>query len=157
MQFGMHNKSDILNMLQTMKASGCTRINVGLMWGWFTLSPNWRGLWDIAQPALPADFSPQLSKQLVLMTDGQNTVFEGNNGASVDDNTAAALCQAIKAQGITIYTVGFGAPGSINATLLQNCASQHNYYFNAPTAAQLQVVFHQIADEIVFNSLRLSQ
>ena len=86
---------------------------------------------------------------MVLMTDGVN-VFGG------DDAKTQALCDAIKAEGITIYTVGFGQDG-VNTTLLTNCASQPSYYFFAPTSADLQTVFHQIGDNIVYNTQYLSQ
>jgi len=155
MHFGMNSKSQILAVIDTMIASGCTRINVGLMWGWFTLSPSWQGLWDANQPTLPSSPNPLLDKAVVLMTDGQNTVFNGAAGTSNDNDTTALLCTAIKAQGITLYTVGFS--GNVNETLLRNCATSPSHYWFAPNEAELRTAFRQIADDLVFSTIRLSK
>lgn len=157
MKFGMNNKTQVIGLIDTMQASGCTRINVGLMWGWFTLSPKWVGLWDAGQPNLPAQPNPLLDKVMVLMTDGQNTVYVGAPGHSNDNNSTALLCTSIKAQGITLYTVGFGQSFNLNEELLRNCATSPSHYWLAPTAADLRTAFRQIADDIVFSTIRLSK
>ena len=157
MRFGMNVKSQALSAVNAMQASGCTRINVGMMWGWFSLSPSWQGLWDPALPGLPASPNPLLDKVVVLMTDGQNTVFNGASSTSVDDDTTLAMCAAVKASNITVYTVGFGSAGDVNPTLLRNCASSPSHFWLAPTEADLRTAFRQIADDIVFSTIRLSK
>jgi hypothetical protein len=156
MLFGSNEKSEIRGAIDAMQLSNWTRINVGLMWGWFALSPKWQGMWDAGKPGLPAPYGPNLDKAIVLMTDGKNVNTTGPLRLN-DDLKTAALCDAIKAQGITIYAVGFGAGGEINETLLTNCASNTVYYFHAPTEAELRTVFRKIADDILFNTLRLSK
>jgi Flp pilus assembly protein TadG len=158
MQFALNTRSQIYSFIDTMIAGLCTRINVGLMWGGLSLSPQWAGIWDPARPNLPATPSALIDKALVLMTDGLNTVYMGD-GVSManDDATTAQMCSAIKSRGITIYVVGFGSGGEINENLLRACASQPSYYWNAPTPEQLRTAFRQIADDIVFNTLRLSR
>lgn len=158
MRFGMNVKADILAVINGMATNGCTRIPVGLMWGWFTLSPNWAGLFDAARPGVPAPFSAQINKSLVLMTDGKNTAFDGRNGSRIDDNTMAQICTAVKADGITLYVVGLGTGAQVNEPVLQACASPGpNRYWLAPTAEQLREAFRQIASEILSQSTRLSQ
>lgn len=166
LRFGMNTKTDIINAINAMSPAGSTRINVGLMWGWFTLSPRWAGLFDTGQPQLPAPFSPRATKSLILMTDGVNTVFDGRTLNPVsgpvtthsDDATTQQLCTAIKEQRITIYVVAFGTPPDVNTTLLQNCASPGpNHYWLAPTAAELRTAFREIAVDIVNQSIRLSE
>lgn len=158
MRFALNSKSQLVAAAGTMGVGGCTRINVGLMWGWFTLSPNWRGVWG-EPSAFPQDFAPETrDKALILMTDGLNTVYYGQNGFADDDVTTAQLCEAVKAQGITVYTVGLGAnPSEVNETLLRDCASNPAYYWFAPTAADLRTAFRQIADTLLYSSIRLSQ
>ncbi len=148
MKFGMNVKSDIDDAIDAMVISGCTRINVGLMWGWFTLSPKWQGVWDGSIRPEPA--GPGVDKFMVLMTDGENTVY------ATDDATVSALCSAIKGQGIKLYTIGFGAAGQFDAVVLSNCASP-NSYFHAPTSAQLETVFKAISDDILIRAMRLSK
>ena len=49
--------------------------NLGLLWGWRTLSPRWRGLWGGSTPSdMPLDYSlPHIDKVIVLLTDGENS------------------------------------------------------------------------------------
>jgi hypothetical protein len=54
-----------------------TLINQGLVWGWRTVSENWRGRWEnntgTADSTLPLDYSTVgSSKAVVVMTDGLN-------------------------------------------------------------------------------------
>lgn len=158
MHFGLNTKSSIQNALNSMQnTNGRRRINVGLMWGWFALSPNWQGLWSASLPGLPAATNPLVSKQIILVVSGKNNVYTGIGGQSNDDKTTHQLCDAVKARGITLYTVGFGVAGSYDATLLQYCASAPGYYYTATTAAQLKTVFQQIADAVQKDTLHISQ
>ncbi len=162
--FASNDKADVKSLINSMTPTGDTRIPVGLMWGWFTLSPKWQGTWDAGKPGLPANFQPsRLDKALVLMTDGKNVrtpsagTYRGlEQSVGDDDYKTDQLCAAIKAQGITIYTVGYGDEW-INEDVLRRCASVPGYYFKAATADDLATVFHKIADDILFNTLRLSK
>ncbi len=72
------------------------------------------------------------------------------------DNRMLAMCTAMKAQNIQIYTMTFGgAPDSGTQTLFTNCATEPDMYYNAPTAGQLQEAFEQIADEL--SNLRIAE
>ncbi|GJH19258.1 VWA domain-containing protein [Caballeronia novacaledonica] len=75
----------------------------------------------------------------------------GNNAGYPDDaNTyQLAICSAIKAAGITIYSITFGASASSSTaqTTMQNCASPGNYY-HAPDNTTLDNIFQQIAGNL---------
>lgn len=58
----------------------------------------------------------------------------------------AAVCSAIKASGVTIYTVAFGTEAAANTTL-QACASPGDYY-SASSNTALNTIFQQIASNI---------
>ncbi len=59
---------------------GGTFINLGLQAGWWTLSPNWRGLWG--NPTLPLNYNTtNMQKVIVLMTDGNNQWYDWPGGA----------------------------------------------------------------------------
>jgi Flp pilus assembly protein TadG len=64
---------------------GGTFINLGLQAGWWTLSPNWQGLWgtpaDQQLGTLPLAYNtPYMKKAIVLMTDGTNNWNDWNCG-----------------------------------------------------------------------------
>jgi Flp pilus assembly protein TadG len=68
--------------LSNMKASfrGGTMINMGLVAGWWTISPNWRGLWPSPTPASEPQPYANARKFVVLMTDGVNQWYDWPGG-----------------------------------------------------------------------------
>lgn len=74
------------------------------------------------------------------------------------DNRFAEICNSMKAaeRGITIYTISFGTGVKASSkTLLKNCASLQDYYFDAPTEEKLNEVFRAIGDAL--SKLRVSK
>lgn len=161
---------------------GGTASNLGLVWGWRTLSPSWRGLWGGATPtALPLDYDePFMDKVIVVLTDGQNQFYDHQGGgpqgsdftaydrlevfgfSSLNDARAeldsrfATLCQSIKDTGIIIYAITFGGtPNSSTQSLYRGCASRESFYYHAPDNDELQDVFRAIGRQL--SNLRLSQ
>jgi Flp pilus assembly protein TadG len=58
---------------------GGTIISLGLQAGWWTLSPNWRGVWG--DPNMPLNYNtPYMKKAIVLMTDGNNEWYDWPDG-----------------------------------------------------------------------------
>jgi Flp pilus assembly protein TadG len=58
---------------------GGTFISLGLQAGWWTLSPNWQGLWG--DPNMPLAYNtPYMKKVIVLMTDGNNEWYDWGGG-----------------------------------------------------------------------------
>ncbi|MBW6401020.1 Tad domain-containing protein [Roseomonas sp. HJA6] len=105
-----------------------------------------------------------------------NTMFPSSQITSVTQTNAdaaldtrfAAICRAMKNPDSTlansdnpnnhrirIYVIGFEVANSTQRTMLQNCASTPNspYYFEAPSASDLQRAFTEIANSL--SSLRL--
>jgi Flp pilus assembly protein TadG len=85
-------------------------------------------------------------------------------GAGINTNAAAqtevnnrmtALCTAMKAQGIIIYTIVVETPSSATNALYQGCATRPEFYFPTPNADDLGDVFKQIAEQLA--NLRLAQ
>ena len=75
------SKSAVLAVVNKMVPvyRGGTFINLGLQAGWWTLSPDWRGLWG--DPRLPLDYqTPYMKKAIVLMTDGNNEWYDWADG-----------------------------------------------------------------------------
>jgi Flp pilus assembly protein TadG len=178
------DKTAILNAITQMGAwhRGGTMANLGLVWGWATLSPRWRGLWSSATPQLPLDYgTPYMDKVIVLLTDGVNEWYDnppagpsgsdytaygrlgwgriGSTNATTATNTVnqrmSNLCQTLKRDGIIIYTITFQVPDATTRALYQNCASKPSYYFDSPTNDVLRSSFLQIANSL--SNLRISQ
>lgn len=173
------DKDVIKTRIQGLTATGGTHVNLGAVWGWRMLSPKWRGLWggDMDANDLPLDYNtPRMNKAVILMTDGENTMYKdtenrsaydylskGNLGTTSNVSTAqkeldkrlAQVCTAMKNNNIIVYTIGFRNPGSTISTLLRSCATLPEYYFDSPTGEELQTAFRAIGDSL--SNLRISR
>jgi hypothetical protein len=66
------------------------------------------------------------------------------------------MCEAMKAEGIIIYTLTFGGtPDAGTQTLYRECATEEDMYFHAPSSSTLLQAFVQIADEL--SPLRIAE
>jgi hypothetical protein len=69
---------------------------------------------------------------------------------------AEALCDAMKAQGVVVYTVGFALSGNTAAEdIMEECATDADHVFLPDSGADLKVAFRAIGQDI--NALRLSK
>ncbi len=148
--------SDDANALKSkidgLSASGGTAGHLGTAWTWYTLSPNWASLWP--SESKPEPYGTQdLKKIAILMTDGEyNTQYDSNgisasNGANGSSTTQArALCTAMKAKDIEIYTIGFDLSGTNSESYqtLQQCASAPEKFYPVASGDQLKQAFHDI-------------
>lgn len=135
----------LANKIDAMQPDGNTNVSIGLAWAWHSLTPG-----DPLTEAAAA--SNDLSKYIILMTDGENTQNRWTSNSTSIDNRTAATCTAVKAAGIKIYTIRV-IDG--NATLLRNCASDPSMYFDVQNASQLTSVFNSIGATLA--QLHLSQ
>jgi hypothetical protein len=163
------DKTALLNKISGLAAGGGTAGHLGTAWAWYTLSPNWSSLWPSSTPA--AYGTANLQKIAILMTDGEYNTQYDSNGISANQNAtscpqaangcstnqARALCTAMKAQGIVIYTVGFDLGGNQTAIdTLTQCATDPAKFYNAANdGSQLQQAFTDIA--LKLSSLYLSK
>ncbi|MBX9697689.1 MAG: hypothetical protein K2X53_06360, partial [Alphaproteobacteria bacterium] len=146
---------------------GGTLSNIGLAWGWRTISPNWTGaIWGWGGSVDPVPYNtPNTRKSLVIMTDGMNNignepsayglVREGKLGTTnisqainVVNARMATVCSNIKAQGIDVYTITFMQNDSTIQGLMRSCASRPDWYFNAQSGSDLNTYFQNIANII---------
>lgn len=163
--------------IDTLQASGSTAGHIGLAWGWYMISPSFGYLWPSDDNRPAAYGGDDLLKVVVLMTDGEfNTTYckgviskdatSGSGSASDKINCNApngnafaqseALCDAMKAQGVVIYTVGFALSGNVAAeNIMKTCATDADHVFLPDSGADLKVAFRAIGQDI--NALRLSR
>ena len=161
-------------LISNMTVGGDTDIPMGLMWGWHLLSPNAPFADGVAYN------TPQTTKVVVMMTDGQNEntpntdsdqsfysgsgyIWQGRIGVTSGtipqrqvalEARETAVCNNMKAQGIVIYTVRLGVQDN-NYAVIQNCASSPDKFFNVTDVTQLTAVFDTIAGSI--ENLRISR
>jgi len=162
--------------IAALVARGNTHVNTGAVWGWRLISPRWRGYWggDMNTNNLPLNYNaPLMSKAVVIMTDGQNTMSgsvrsaygylpEGNldttdSSDAVEelDDRLETVCNALKAQGVIVYTILFQEDEDSVVTLMRECATNPDYFFNSPSEEALQSAFNTIGDSLA--NLRISK
>lgn len=169
------NASTIKSRIDGFAASGSTSGQIGIAWGWYMISPNWNSLWPSSSAA--AYNSAETLKAVVIMTDGAfNTPYadgvisrqagsgSGSNSAKIDRDAtngdpfaqSRALCTAMKAQGVIVYTVGFSiTAGTDEADVLADCASTPANVFLPASGGDLSEAFAAIGRDIT--QLRISR
>jgi len=154
--------------VDALQANGNTNIMEGVAWGNRVLSPG--------QPFPEGSASNSgLEKIMVVLTDGSNVFGNATNelgssyssngylvdgrlgiaagGATVTNTLMNArtlkACDAAKAAGVEIYTIRLEEPNVATGTMLKECASAPDHYFDVPSRAQLDEAFAAIKAKIV--------
>lgn len=134
----MHAKID------AMTPTGNTNVTIGLQMGWQTLSNN--------EPFNAPAPATDLDKVIILLTDGQNTQNRWTSSTSTIDARTQKACDNVKAANVKLYTVRV-IDG--NATLLKNCATKPDMYYDVDQADELNGVFSSIAQNLA--NLRIAK
>ncbi len=129
----------LYSKITAMSPAGSTNITIGLAWGLALLSDQ--------EPFTEAEpwGTEDLTKYMVLITDGDNTQNRWSNStSSIDDRTELA-CQSVKDAGVTLYTIRLQEG---NESLLSDCASSTSTYFDIEDVDDLVPTFQAIGEEI---------
>ena len=167
-------KAPVLATINNMKADGYTHVAEGVGWGLRVISPG--------EPFTEGvDYSDEdITKAMVLLTDGENTFDTGNynhNGSTYtaygflnqarlgssdywtaigkQNDLLAKACNNVQAAGVVTYSFAYNVPSATQRNLIKNCASDPEKCFDPPSNAALVENFQQIADEL--RKLHLSQ
>jgi Flp pilus assembly protein TadG len=132
--------------IDAMQASGNTNVTIGLVWAWHALTPN-LPLTEASDPD-----PGKLDKVIILLTDGSNTQNRWSSSESNIDARTSAACANVRAASIQVYTVRV-IDG--NTTLLRNCATKPNMYYDVQQASQLNGAFTSIAQTLA--NLRIAK
>jgi hypothetical protein len=165
----LHDADAAIAVVRGLTAGGTTSIDLGVRSGAMFLDPTIRAvttqLISNAQvhgafadlPSAPG--TPGVIRAMILLTDGENCCFGAptsrNPSALIQDDNTVQACSALRAEGVTIYTVAFEAPAR-GADLMRACATSENHYFNTSGAGVIDA-FAGIATHIQTQSLRLTQ
>ena len=139
------NRNKIKSNINAISAGGNTNTALGMVWGK-----------NILSNSLPYDDKDDASKRIIIfLTDGQNTdsrmVHEGGNSNDIDTATSE-ICTEAKSNDIEIYALRVM---NGNATMLKNCASKDDNYYNLTDASQLTGAFESISSAIWENLVSL--
>lgn len=137
-----------------------TYIPAGLIWGLNVLSPN--APLTSADPYDPRNQKPR--KVAVLMTDGENTLrYNSANGRHATlsggttnqkkqlaqtNNDTVAICDYMKSQNIEIFTIAFMVDNPEARSMLQDCATNSEHYFDASESEMLLAAFSSIGSSL---------
>lgn len=163
-----NDKNALKARIDDFQADGYTAGHLGTAWAWYTLSPNWNDVvWTGTNKPAPypaghdaptqkarndAYAAAKLKKIAVLMTDGEyNKKYSGSGSAT----QARAQCDAMKAKGIEIYTVGFELPNQAARDIMEYCATDEEHFYDATDGEKLRMAFRDIALKVA--TLRLSK
>ena len=159
----------VKKQVDALVANGNTNIMEGVAWGMRVLSPGepFTQGQDIKKTGV--------QKMMIVLTDGSNTfgnnstalgstynsfgyLADGRIGISSGGSAAAtakmnertlAACTSAKAAGTEVYTIRLEEPNVATGTMLRECASSPDNYFDVPSRSQLDEVFSKIRDKIV--------
>lgn len=158
--------SSVKSQISALTASGSTNVPEGIAWGWRALSP--KAPFTDGKAYSDTDNN----KIMVVLTDGTNSIntfptdlggaysswgypYSQRLGASPGTNLRTGLdaktrevCNKVKAAGIKVYTIGLMIDDGSGQQLLSDCSSGTSYYYNSPSASQLQAIFDDIAKKI---------
>lgn len=147
---------------------GGTTSNLGMVWGWRTISPQWRGLWGNAERPLDYDES-DTRKAVVILTDGENQFWpnlsasgQGESPGGSDYTAYGRLADLSAATGGAVQTLSDGV-AELNARFLQVCDALKadgvdvftiTFGLNSGSQADTREVYRQCASkpEYYFNS-----
>lgn len=151
------NKTLLKTTVDSYWTNSSTAGHLGTAFAWYLLSPQWATIWPTASQPVAYN-TGTTSKIAILMTDGEyNTVGGDYHSSNIvpSTNYAKDTCAAMKAKGITIYTVGFQLAPGLSTNTLQACASGTNKFYQAEDANSLRLAFQAIAQDIA--TIRLSE
>jgi Flp pilus assembly protein TadG len=146
-----YNWTSLKSMISAMQPTGGTDQPIGLAWAWQSLQQTS----PMNAPAEDSNYT--YTHAIILLSDGLNTedrwpaYGNGNTqyGGQIDARQKI-LCDNIKAQGITIYTiqVDTSSPPDPTSPVLSYCASGPQNFFLLYSASQVVTAFNTIGTSL---------
>lgn len=151
--------------------NGGTQTAQGVAWGWRALSPS--------EPFTQGAPYDEVTKVMVVMTDGENWLVSSDNDSLLSDYSAYGhlrmgrmgtttddarqyidsrtleTCANAKAAGVIIYTVTFGLRNQDTREVWNTCATETAMAYHVDTSSELLGAFNAIADQV--GELRLTR
>jgi len=126
---------------------------VGMAWAWLSLQPT-------LPLNAPAEDPNYINKKImIVLSDGLNTKNKksgnGSSHAIYVDTRQKLLCDNIKADGVTVYTIQVNTDGDPLSSILQYCATGSDKFFLLTSPTQLMAAFDTIGASL--SKLRIAQ
>ncbi|MCA0319311.1 MAG: pilus assembly protein TadG-related protein [Proteobacteria bacterium] len=137
------NFAPLRTTIAAMQPSGNTNLTIGVQMGLAVMSSG--------VPFSQTGTEPDILRYMIVLTDGDNTQSRYSTSSTQIDARSTMACNAVKAAGITVFTVRV-IEG--NQTLLRNCASDPSMYFNVTSSSGIGDAFKAITSMI--KRMRLS-
>ncbi len=145
-----NSRSTLNSFFTNATIGGATPGHLGTAWARYLISPEWSDIWPAA--SAPASYTASnVMKAVILMTDGEYNIIHGGESSVIQ---AKAQCDAMKAQGVQIFSVGFGfsttsAAGDGSAegnakSVLAYCATSAAHLFVPYDGTALRTAFSNI-------------
>lgn len=160
------NTASLTSAINALTSQGSTRLDVGMLAGWYTLSPRWRGQWSTGASTNAYGSGKKIA---VFMTDGRMNTQDDASSSKFDwvcsvaqdcddyaNNRLIDICNNMRNAGITIFTVAYDPDA--DRSFIRQCASSDRHFFEAtssPGNDYIRQVYERIAKEIVQVTPRL--
>lgn len=140
------------NLVDSMQPAGSTNQPIGLVWAWQSLV----GGGPLTAPSKDSNYT--YKDIIILMSDGLNTENRWyGNGSTVstqvdsrmyNSSDGSGTCANIKAAGVTIYSIQVNTGGDPTSTIMKNCASSSEKFYEVKSAGNLGTVFTAIGTNL---------
>ncbi len=154
------NLESIRTIANSMQPNGNTNIPIGYQMGMMSLNATTPFGSGASIPSGTLDPLTKITKFMVLLTDGQNTMDRYYADSGSIDARLNNLCSWAKAQKdprdttgktplVTIFTIGLEmGQGAADPAVLIPCATDSGKYYGVQNSSQIDNVFKQILNEI---------
>jgi Flp pilus assembly protein TadG len=137
------------SVVDSLRSVGNTNQGIGLAWAWQTLV----GGGPVTAPAKDSNYN--YKDIIILMSDGMNTENRFSKSQTQIDKrmydsskSGAGTCANAKAAGITIYSVQVNTGGDPTSTVMKNCASGSDKFWEIKSSGDLGTVFNTIGTNL---------
>lgn len=158
--------------LDSMEGRGCRRYDLGMAWGWRTLSPDWQDVWQGQSVTPPVDYEVSgVTKVAIIGTMGSNTPRTCSDDPETIAETEKMFleaCEGMKREGIVIYAITYindyskywdwdrdgdeseaPTPEEAARALFEDCTSGQERAFFPQSRDELEAAISSITNDMV--------
>ncbi|MBY0361589.1 MAG: pilus assembly protein TadG [Phreatobacter sp.] len=136
------NWGQLRSTVAQMTPQGNTNQVIGLAWAWQTLTQG------LPMNAPVEDPNYTFKRAIILISDGLNTESRHSSRQNEIDARQTLLCNAVKAAGVTLYTIQVNTGGDPTSAVLRACASSSDKFTLMTNPTQLQTTLTDIGGQL---------
>lgn len=136
------NWGQLRSTVAQMRPQGNTNQVIGLAWAWQTLT---QGA-PMNAPVEDPKFT--FKRAIILISDGLNTESRHSRRQSEIDARQTLLCHAVKAAGVTLFTIQVNTGGDPTSAVLRACASSSDKFTLMTNPTQLLTTLTDIGGQL---------